>query len=337
MSQSTNNHFRKLSTDSNSTTTDSMTSSKFGKGAFTKAELTNKNSLQNKPTRNIARETVTITSGSKLKAAIEAQRPESKTEKIEAKPVHRIQSKLPTLKRDSTYIVPAQMTEPQRILSNNPAPKAIQPKNLATIKSTKNAPENTDKKSIPKPVTDSKSSLSKYSNLSKISPEDQIITEQKNTTIKKTEYKPIKTNTVVEDNTKPAASSQQPLSKYPILTKASTLKKTEGACTDNKSEDQNMEAKKSTEEPLNKSKPSLSAIKQQKRNEIKKLNESLGNDLADSLVLPVNSFKTKNPAEMLTNGKSIETIIDNARRSGQLNLSDQNLNEGIQFSDFIFF
>ena len=98
-----------------------------------------------------------------------------------------------------------------------------------------------------------------------------------------------------------------------------------------------MEAKKSTEEPLNKSKPSLSAIKQQKRNEIKKLNESLGNDLADSLVLPVNSFKTKNPAEMLTNGKSIETIIDNARRSGQLNLSDQNLNEGIQFSDFIFF
>lgn len=91
MSQS-NNHFRKLSVDSNSTSTDST--SKFGKGAFTKAEPVSK------AKRNIARETVTIHTGSKLKAAIEAQRPEStKTEKVEPKTVQRIQSKLPMLKR----------------------------------------------------------------------------------------------------------------------------------------------------------------------------------------------------------------------------------------------
>lgn len=94
MSQS-NSQFRKLSIDSSSTSTDSTY--KFGKGAFTKAEPVSK------PKRNIARETVTIHTGSKLKAAIEAQRPESKSEKVEAKPVQRIQSRLPTLKRGKYF------------------------------------------------------------------------------------------------------------------------------------------------------------------------------------------------------------------------------------------
>ncbi len=59
----------------------------------------------------------------------------------------------------------------------------------------------------------------------------------------------------------------------------------------------------------------LAMLRQQKKNEMKKA-EGFKNSLSLS-------------EEAVGKNKSIETIIENSRRSGQLNLSDKNLNEGI--------
>ncbi len=58
----------------------------------------------------------------------------------------------------------------------------------------------------------------------------------------------------------------------------------------------------------------LSLLRQQKRSEINKIDTSFKNN--------------KSLQETVCNNKSIETIIEISRKSGQLNLSDKNLNEG---------
>lgn len=226
--------------------------------------------------------------------------------------------------------------DPQRVnkplVSNAPAPNATQSKKTIERKTTVDSqekptaiPKKPFQKSVEEPaLNSSKSSLSKYSNLGKISPENATKQEYKPTATKKADLKPQTANVPVEDQNS-NQTSQGSLSKYSILTKPSAARKPDNQRSGTTSKESPLnDAKKSNEAPV-KSKLSLSAIKEQKRNEIKKLNESLNNDFADSLVIPTH----KNPFGISApNCKSLETIIENARKSGQLNLSDHNLNEG---------
>jgi len=64
----------------------------------------------------------------------------------------------------------------------------------------------------------------------------------------------------------------------------------------------------------------LSLLRQQKRSEINKIDTSFNNNTSLQ--------------ETVCNNKSIGTIIENSRKSGHLNLSDKNLNEGMIIFEF---
>lgn len=186
--------------------------------------------------RSIARETITIHTGNQLIKAMNEVNIESNKTKPERKP-----SKLPLLKRDSTYIVSPSSNAIKNVTGHNheTAPNKLAP----VVPKSEPNPKMIQNKFIPrKPM------------------------------IRKNSEKTADVDSSIENN--------QP---------------------------ENVQMPKIK---------SLSSFKQQKRNEIKRLNEK--SYFADNFEMP--------EVNMIGN-KSIETIVDNARKSGHLNLSDFGLTE----------
>lgn len=74
---------------------------------------------------------------------------------------------------------------------------------------------------------------------------------------------------------------------------------------------------------------SLAQLKQQKRAELRKA-QSDGFQGDDSILLGDVSINTANSGLMLSNHRALEAKLKEARKSGQLNLSNYGLEEGIQ-------